>query len=179
MSNSLTNAKRFIIDRILDQAKCDGVSLSDVETQMLGFAEESASAKDMEAEQVFQREVDDERYEKTVAELIRRAYQQDKKNHEAETWEQPLDTLADQDLYLNVMIQRAGISGASGFANIFDWRLLIGIAPALVFVVFGSFIAFSRTGEKLIPSDLLRLAILAICLIAPLLVHRLRRKTLP
>ncbi|WP_058187733.1 hypothetical protein [Terracidiphilus gabretensis] len=174
---SLAKAKRFIIDRILDQAKRDGISLSDVETQMLGFAEESASATDMAVAQTFEREIDDERYEKTVAELIRRAYRRDKENNAIEAWEQPLDALADKDLYLGVMIQRAGISGASGLANLFDWRLLVGIAPALVFVAFGSFIAFSRTGEKLIPNDLLRLVILVICLTAPLLVHRMRSKT--
>src|ERR1700753_3296817 len=172
MSMSPTKAKRFIMDRILDQAKRDGISLSDFETQMLGFAEESASAKDMEAEQAFQREVDEDRYEKTIAKLIRRAYQRDKENQATGTWDQPLNTLADQDLYLNFMIKQAGISGVSGYANIFDWRLLVEIIPALIFVAFGCFIAFSRTGEKLIPSDLLRLAILVICLIGPLLLHR-------
>jgi hypothetical protein len=179
MSVSSAKAKKFIVDRILDQAKRDGVSLNDVEIRMLGFAEESASATDMEAARTFEREIDDKRYEKTVAELIRRAYRRDKENNAIEAWEQSLDALADKDLYLGVMIQRAGISGASDLANLFDWRLLIGIVPALIFVAFVSFLAFSRTGEKLIPNDLLRLAILVICLIAPLLVHRLRRKTLP
>ena len=179
MSISPAKAKQFVVDRILDQARLDGVSLNDVEIRMLGFLEESASVKDMEAAQIFESEMDDERYEKTITELIRRAYRRDKENHALDTWKRSLYTLAERDLYLNVMIQRAGISGRSGFANIFDWRLLVGIVPALIFVAFGSFIAFSRTGAKLIPNDLLRLAILVICLIAPLLVHRIRRKTLP
>jgi hypothetical protein len=179
MSMSPAKAKRFVIDRILDQARLDGVSLNDVEIQMLGFEAETANAKEIETEQRFQREVNEAQYEKAVSGLIRRAYQRDKENRAMGAWEQSLDALAERDLYLNVMIQRAGISGVSGFANFFDWRLLVGIIPALVFVAFGSFIAFSRTGEKLIPNDLLRLTILVICLIAPLLVHRLRRKILP
>ena len=179
MSISSAKAKKFIVDRILDQAKRDGVPLNEVEIRMLGFAEESASATDMAAARTFECEIDDKRYEKTVAELIRRAYRWDKKNNVIEAWEQSLDALADKDLYLAVMIERAGISGTSGLANLFDWRLLVGIIRALAFVAFGSFIAFSRTGETLIPNDLLRLAILIACLIAPLLVYRLRRKTLP
>jgi hypothetical protein len=179
MSMSQTRAKRFVVDRILDQARLDGISLNDVEIEMLCFEADTTNAKDIELEQRFRDETDEEKYEKTISQLIRRAYKRDKENQVKGAWEQPLDVLAERDLYLNVMIQQAGISGASGVANLFDWRLLVGITPALIFVAFGSFIAFSRTGEKLIPNDLLRLAVLVICLIAPLLVHRLRRKTLP
>lgn len=179
MSMSSAKAKRFVINRILDQARLDGVLLSEIEIHMLGFEAEATNANDLDAEERFRREVDEAQYEKAIAALIRRAYQRDKENQARGAWEQPLDTLAERDLYLNVMIQQAGISGASGFANVFDWRLLVLTLPALIFVAFGSFIAFSRTGEKLIPYDWLRLAILVICLIAPLLLHRLRRKALP
>ena len=41
-------AKRFLIDRIVEQAEQDKVLLADLEVRMLGFAEESASVEDKE-----------------------------------------------------------------------------------------------------------------------------------
>jgi hypothetical protein len=179
MSISSAKAKKFIVDRILDQARRDGVPLNDVEIRMLGFAEESASATDMAVAQTFEREIDDERYEKTISELIRRAYRRDKENNAIEAWEQPLDALADKDLYLGVMVDRSGISGGSKFGNLFDWRLLVGMIPALIFVAIGAFLAFSRTGAKLIPNDSIRLLVLLVFLIAPLIGYRVGRKRRP
>ena len=46
---------------------------------MLGFAEASAGAKDMEAARAFERDFDDEEYEAKIAGLIRHAYERDKK----------------------------------------------------------------------------------------------------
>jgi hypothetical protein len=179
MSISPSKAKQFIVDRILDQARLDGVSLSDVEVQMLGFVAQTTNAEDLKGEERFRLEVDEDRYEKNIAELIRRAYQRDKDGDALQIWEQPLDSLAEKDIYLNVMIQRAGISGTSGIANLFDWRLLIGLAPALIFVAFGFFIAFSPIGGRLIPNDLLRLLVLVVCLATPFAVYRIGRKTRP
>ena len=117
MDKSTAKAKQFIVNRILDQAKQEGVPFNDLEIRMLGFAEISANEKDLEIAEIFEREVDDSRYEKKVAELIRRAHQQDKRIGQTEAWEQSLVMLAGQDLYLNVMIDRAGISGSRFNSN--------------------------------------------------------------
>jgi hypothetical protein len=103
------SAKQFLIDRIVKQSKLEDIALTDVEIRMLRFAEVTASAKDMEAAQAFERDFDDEEYEAKIAGLIRNAYEQDKKEGEVETWDNALARIASRDIYLNVMIERAGI----------------------------------------------------------------------
>ena len=105
----MKSSRQFVIDRILDQAKLDGVQLTDIEIRMLGFTEATASATDLEAAKVFGRDFDDEEYEAKIASLIRRAYERDKQNGNLGTWNRALAQIAGRDLYLHVMLERAGI----------------------------------------------------------------------
>ncbi|HEY1897984.1 MAG TPA: hypothetical protein VGG62_17020, partial [Terracidiphilus sp.] len=70
-TSAVVKAKRFLINRIVDQAKRADVPLTEVEIAMLGFAEASASQKDLEARTVFKRDYDDEKYESKITRLLR------------------------------------------------------------------------------------------------------------
>ncbi len=115
-----TNSKQFLIDRILDQAKLDGVQLSDIEIRMLGFTEATAGARDLEAAQAFERDFDDHEYEAKIAGLIRRAYERDKQNGNLAPWNHALAQIAGRDLYLHVMLELAGIEKDALFALLSD-----------------------------------------------------------
>jgi hypothetical protein len=152
--------------------------LSDVEIQMLGFTETTASAKEMEAAAVFERDFNDEEYEAKVAMLLKRAYQQDMKSGEETAWDSALTELADEDLYLLVMIERAGICGSNPFSYLFDWRFILGILPACIAVSAGIVIVFTPFGARLIPNELLRLALLILLLVSPFMIGKVGRKTI-
>ena len=175
-SASVDKAKRFLVQRVLEQAKRDNVPFTEVEVRMLGFAEESASAKDMEAARVFERDYNDEEYESKVAELLRRAYKRDKESGEAAAWDQALAVLGEEDMYLLVMLKRAGIESANPLLDLLDWRLFLGILPACISAAIGIGIAFTSFGAKLIPNEILRLIVLLFMLVAPLLISKIRNR---
>jgi hypothetical protein len=177
-STSIANAKKYLVNRVMEQAKQDGIPLSEIEIQMLGFAEATASAKDMEAAAVFERDFNDEEYEAKVAKLLKRAYQQDKESGVEAAWERALIELADEDMYLLVMIERAGIGGSNPFSYLFDWRLILGLWPACIAVTVGIVLAFTPFGTRLIPNELLRLALLLLLLVSPLLIGKRSHKTI-
>ena len=55
---AVVKAKRFLVNRIIDQAKRANVPLSEAETHMLGFSPVSASQAEREAWSVFERDFD-------------------------------------------------------------------------------------------------------------------------
>ena len=157
----MQSSKQFLIDRILEQAKLEGVSLTDIEIRMLKFSEASSS-KDLEAAELFERDYNDEEYEARIAGLIRNAYERAGQNGDQEAWDSALVRVAGRDLYLNVMIRSSGIEKNTfpgewkyGLYAMFPWALtLAGV------VLFG----FSPLGARLIHNDTLRLAI-TICIV--------------
>ncbi len=163
--------KAFIIGRVLDQSKQDGVSLTDIEEQMLGFAEERASKKDMEAAATFDREYDDEEYEQKVAGLLRRAHDSDKAAGKQDQWEAALMDLGGEDMYLKVLLDRAKIHDS--FAGKGKWWALVGAAPIALIIGLALMIAFTPVGARLLPNDTARLAIYMLAIVV--LLVRLSR----
>jgi hypothetical protein len=171
------SSKQFLIARILDQAKLDGVQLTDIETRMLGFTEATASATDLEAAKVFERDVDDHEYEDKIARLIRRAYECDKQNGDLEPWNQALAQIAGRDLYLHVMLERAGIEKDAFSALFSDWRFLVyGLLPPTLCLVGAAVIGLSPFGAKLIRNDALRFLIAVLLLTAPFAIKRISKR---
>ncbi len=73
-----TDAKRFIVDRVLEQAKIDGVNLSDVERYNLSWSESDPDFKvDYELAEALKDEISSDEYEAKVAGLIRNAFERD------------------------------------------------------------------------------------------------------
>ncbi len=168
----MRNSKEFLIDRILDQAKFEGVSLTDIEIRMLRFTEATSGSKDLEAAKIFERDYSDEEYEEKIANLIRHAYERDKQSGKQEEWDESLVRVAGRDLYLNVMIDRSGID-KDPYGLVGDWRfLLYAVFPWALTLTTAVLIGFSPLAAKYIRSDGLRLVI-AICVLAtPFLILR-------
>lgn len=75
---AVVKAKRFLINRIIDQAKRANLPLTEVETRMLGFSSASANPAELEAAAVFDRDYDKEKYEAKISRLFHDVYEMDK-----------------------------------------------------------------------------------------------------
>jgi hypothetical protein len=172
----MQSAKQFLIDRILEQAKVEDVLLTDIEIRMLKFTEATSGSRDLEAAEIFERDYNDEEYELKIVNLIRHAYDRDQQSDNKPAWADALARVAGRDLYLNVMIDRAGL-GIDPLAPLKDWRfLLYGLLLPALCLTAAVLVALSPMGARFIHSDLLRFLI-AICFLwAPWLLLR-RSKT--
>ena len=175
-TTTAVKAKKFLVNRILEQAQREDVPLSDIEIRMLGFAEDSANAKDMEAAAVFERDYNDEEYEAKVAELLGRAYKRDKEGGEEAGWNEALADLAGEDIYLLVMLKRAGIETSNPFSYLLDWRLISGLLPACIVVAAAAVLAFSPFGSKLVPNGFFRLLLILLLLVVPFAISKIGRR---
>jgi hypothetical protein len=170
-------SKQFLIDRIVDQAKDEGVTLTDTEIRMLGFTEVTATAKDLETAQAFERDYDDEAYEKKIADLIRHAYERDKKAGNDESWDTALVHIAGRDLYLNVMIDRSGIEKGS-FGPFGDWRFTFyTVLPPTLCLAAAVLIGFAPIGKTIIHNDGLRLLAVIILIATPFAIYRVSSRS--
>jgi hypothetical protein len=67
-------AKEFLISRIADQAQRDGVPLSEIERKELYFSESGWTLPDiMNVNEAFERDYDQDSYEKKIKKLVREA----------------------------------------------------------------------------------------------------------
>jgi hypothetical protein len=168
----MTSSKQFVIERILDQARLEGVSLTDIEIRMLKFTEATSSSKDLEAAEAFDRNYNDEEYEGTIADLVRHVHARDKETGNKQAWDDALAHLAGCDLYLNVMIDRAGIAG-NPFGPFGDWRFfLVGLVPPALCLAVAVLIGLSPIGARFIHSELLRAMLAIFFLAAPFALMR-------
>jgi hypothetical protein len=93
VSQTPDSAKQFLLTKLLEQAQRDGVKLSDIERRMFLFSETSGQA-DFEANERFESDYDDEKYERKITTLLRKAYQHDAKNTVAQqSWKYALAAL--------------------------------------------------------------------------------------
>jgi hypothetical protein len=172
----MQNAKQFLIDRILDQAKFEDVPLTDIEIRMLKFTEATSGSKDLEAAAIFDRDYDEDEYEKKIADLIRDAYARDKQAGDQEAWDSALVRVSGRDLYLNVMIGRSRV-GTSPMGSLRDWRFFVyGAAPWALSFAAAVLVGFSPLGARLVRSDALRLVITICILGTPYVVLRPKRR---
>ena len=73
-----SDAKRFIVDKVLEQAKMDGISLSEVERYNLSWSESDPDFKpDYELAEALENEIGNDKFEAKVAGLIRHAFERD------------------------------------------------------------------------------------------------------
>jgi hypothetical protein len=173
MNPTAERAKEFLVDRILNEADRGDVPLADIEVAMLGFSEAAASREEIEAAAEFERDYNEEQYEIKIAKLVRGAYQRDKRNGKGALWDHLVDALAEEDMYLSVILDKAGIQSAAPFSFLLRWKFIRALVPSFALVVAGILLAFTPFGEKIIPSGILRIVLLLCCLIAPLLIAKL------
>jgi hypothetical protein len=174
-SSSVKKATQFLVGRIVDQSKQESVELTPLEIRMLGFAEASATAEELQAAASFDREVDDNQYEKKIASLIRNVYRLDKEGGQETAWDSALAAVADEDMYLNVMIGQAQIGETHPF--LFDWRFLFGaFLPIGLCLVAGVLIALTPIGARFVRNDFVRLVLFLLFVLAPLAFGKFWRK---
>ena len=173
----MRNSKQFVIDRILEQARLEGVTLTDIEIRMLKFTEATSGSKDLEAAEIFERDYIDEEYEAKIADLIRHAYERDKQACNQEAWDAALARVAGRDLYLNVMMRRSDIE-KNPFGPLDGWKyFLYAVFPWLLTVGMAALVGFSPVGARFIHNDAVRLVITVGIFATPyILLHSPKRK---
>ncbi len=110
MTNRLAtvrDAKEFLIGQIVDQAKRQGVALSDVERKMLYFSETGWTLPDIEEVNLaFERKIDQPEYERKLGELARSASDRLRRENKpgSEGWADAVKLLRKEGHYLLVIV---------------------------------------------------------------------------
>jgi len=172
---AVVKAKRFLVNRIIDQAKRANVPLSEAETHMLGFSPVSASQAEREAWSVFQRDFDSGKYEAKISRLFEDVYRVDKSLGRAEIWEQSLDALAHEDMYLADIIRETGLRQRPVPWYLPKLSSLRQYLTAIVMVAAGIVVAFTPLGERLLPDPVLRAFLVLCCWLTPWLIRKISR----
>ncbi len=127
-------AKRFIVSRIVEEARRQNEPLPDVEEKMLYFSETYPTLPHMmEIAQRFEKEVDSGKYEAKISRLAKGAYRHDSQEATGKTalWKEALMLLRKQDHYILVMV------GSLDNTNKDQWRLLgYGLLTASLMALF-------------------------------------------
>jgi len=102
------HAIQFLATKIIEQARRDGVPLSDVECNMLCFSESSSTLPGTaELNDQFERNYDQAEYEKKVSGLIRKVRAAERHDRLAtQAWNDAVRSLRAEDYYLLVMIDQ-------------------------------------------------------------------------
>jgi hypothetical protein len=127
-------AKEYLVGEIMAEAKREGVSLSEVERKMLYFSETDwtlPGIMDVNAE--FERNYDEDEYERKIARLIRRI----EKGPDLEPWDRAIVKLSEGDHYLLCLIDSDSSTGDGAVRSPHDRLRLWLTAFAIVFALFG------------------------------------------
>src|SRR5579863_3872291 len=134
---SAREAKEFLIAGIVAAAQCESVPLSEVERKMLYFSETGWTLPDMTAVyEEFDREYDQDRYEKKIAHLLKKADKHARKESrdEYDKWWAAVRRLKREDHYISVMIRLAGLRPAGDQLKLFGAGL--GIVACMLLAEF-------------------------------------------
>jgi hypothetical protein len=112
MSNfgSAHDAKEFLVAKIVEEAQREGISLPEVERKMLYFSETDWTLPDIrDVSDTFNREYDEDDYERKIARLISNARTRARKEnaHDVKAWADAVRVLAKGDHYLSLLIDQA------------------------------------------------------------------------
>jgi hypothetical protein len=110
VTSATRSAKKFLIGQILIEADREDVPLSELERRMLEFSEVEKTPQDFaELNAEFESEHDSDEYEEKIASLIRNRFDglTAIQSLELDRWNEAVSTLASEDHYLLVMIDKA------------------------------------------------------------------------
>lgn len=170
---AVVKAKRFLVNRIIDQAKRENIALTETETRMLVFSPQTASPAEGQAASAFERSHDKQAYEAKIARLFRDVYELDKSAGRAEIWEQSLDALALEDMYLASIIRKTGLRQEPMPWYLPSLASVRKYLTAIIMIAVGILVAFTPLGERLVPNPILR-AFLVLCFwLTPWLLSKL------
>lgn len=146
-------AKEYLVERIVAEAKHEGVPLTEVERKMLYFTESGWTLPNiLEVNAAFERDYDNDEYERKITGLAQRIEESDaaKGAQDQANWDAAVEKLSEGDHYLLVLID-ANLS-ATGTTSPF-WDRLAPWIP----------VADGRLQRK--PGDFRRLILTAFILI--------------
>ena len=106
---SRTDAVEFLMTRVAEEARRDSVPLTDAEIKQLSFAEEAATEEEIAAARTFDDASDTDEFEAKISKLLRNAFDHDVKRGMRSLWQKHLASLRNQDMYILVMVDQAGI----------------------------------------------------------------------
>jgi hypothetical protein len=139
-------AKEYLVGRIVEEARREGVPLSEIETKMLYFSETAWTLPDiMDVNEAFERDYESVSYEEKIAGLIRGLGAEDRKRdlNQRERWGEAVRLLSREDHYLLVligvaegMIKPTGIGYPKPSWSRFLKLIWLGIGIFLVFCAF-------------------------------------------
>src|SRR5271157_2222470 len=105
-------AKEFMVAKIVQEAQCENIPLSEVERKMLYFTESGWTLPDiMKVYEDFDREYDQDKYEQKIAKLVTKADKRIRKGSrdDYDRWWAAIRFLQREDHYISVMIRRASL----------------------------------------------------------------------
>ncbi len=173
MSVTATEAKQFLVDRIAAEAEREGAPLDEAEKELLCLGETEAGTRTQERARTLERDGADEEFESRIARLAEAVYDRDVEAGRKAQWDEALDELAAEDLYLFVMLERAGLVKTTSHLAMPDWRMMVGFIAPLICVAL-AILVVTPLGAKVIPNLILRLGIAVLLLLAPLALGRMR-----
>ena len=135
-----TAAKQFLISKVVEEAKVEQVSLSEVEKKMLYFTEVHPSLPNIyEINAEFERDYDSDEYEAKIAGLLKNARERDRESSPSreQDWKDSLDALKKEDHYILVMVGQAfGFgSASSGGHRVRDFLIYIAVGIGIVLLL--------------------------------------------
>jgi hypothetical protein len=143
---TVKDAKEFLVGRILDQADREGAPLTEVERKMLYFTERHAQMDGMSAiSDEFDRDYDQNAYEKKMAAIAHRAYKHDKR-HDSEAarrWLAAASHMKSEDHYLTVILHKAGVPKRD------DSKMQLLLGAAVLALGFGYLAASNYVDRRL------------------------------
>ena len=136
-----TEAKEFVISRIIAEARSQAVPLSETERQMLYWSEAYPPANVPDLKKLaehFDAECESDQYEAKIRALADAAWKRDSTNPtEAQRWKGAISALSQEDHYISVMLpgfgSRGVITGQQHRTR--DVILYLAIAMAIVVAV--------------------------------------------
>jgi len=137
---SIREAKDYLASRIVAEAKREGTPLTEVERKMLYFSEEGWTLPDMmEVNAEFERDYDEDEYERKIAGLVRKIEASDTAQSKSgqETWDLAVEKLSEGDHYLLVLLDPSLSSGDGSARPPHDRLKLWLTAFGIVFGVLG------------------------------------------
>lgn len=154
-------AKEYLIGRIVAEARREQVPLSEVERKMLYFTESGWTLPNiLEVNAEFEREYDNDEYEKKIAGLVREIEKQNETatGDEQSKWDDAVVKLSEGDHYLLVLIDlgrsptgplsrwlpAGNFYGTGRVRPQGDLLRLLAVALALAFVIFAAVVIESR-----------------------------------
>lgn len=150
---SARDAKEFLVSKIVEEAPREGVPLSEVERKMLYFSETDWTLPDMmEVNEAFDREYDQDEYEKKIAQLVRHARARTRKENpqELEDWKDAIGILSKEDHYILAMLEEGGVSVPNPPEISSGWRFFGTLALATLAIGLALSYLTRRFGEQIV-----------------------------